>query len=649
VLASSRPLRWRSYVPAVLVLVVGLCATWAAFLQVNALEYSRAELTFADAARDRILVVRRELRDSLEIVQDLGSFFEIIDRVGRRQFREYVQPVLRRDPSIRFLAWAPRVTAAEREEFLARERRVFPPLRIHSSGVASSATDVEQGSVLDGAFPLLYLQPYQPGMTPLGLDLASLPVEAVVLERAADSGQMQVLEHPSALPGGSGVGEFEVYFPVFRREWADGNGVEQALPGPERYSRDALRGYAIGRFVVASVIDLALSNLSPIGIDMRFSVDTGDGGQQLLYWHSSRTRPQPLASSTATDAGWKYSGEIAIGDHHWRVLCTPVAGRFEPEAWGGWVVLGSGLAITLLIAGYLLTLERRSARIKRLVSQRTAELEVINAELSEQIANRVHAEQALQRLNATLEQRVAQRTSESERRAAELEQFAYVASHDLKAPLRAIANLAEWLEEDLAGKLTSDTREQMKLLRDRVARMHALIVGLLTYSRVGHTAAALSEVDSAELVAQTLDSLAPPPGFEFVVEPGMPVLTTDRMQLGQVFANLISNGIKHHHHDHGRICISGREVGDHYEFSVSDDGPGIASEYHNKVFRMFQTLRVSDLNRDTGVGLALVKKIVEEHGGHIELRSAPGKGSTFRFSWGGEGADAYRIGGDSTG
>ena len=253
--------------------------------------------------------------------------------------------------------------------------------------------------------------------------------------------------------------------------------------------------------------------------------------------------------------------------------------------------------------------------------------------VGQDITERKRTEQALQELNETLEQRVALRTAEAERRARELEQFAYVASHDLKAPLRAIGNLASWLQEDLAEKLTDDTRDQLTLLKDRVQRMQALIEGLLKYSRVGAIEGSKETVDTAHLLVEIIDSLSPPEKFVIDVAPNMPILRADRLQLGQVFANLISNGIKHHGNEQGHVWVTVRDDGSYYEFAVTDDGPGIAPEYHKKVFMMFQTLETKDFGSDTGIGLALVKKIVQEQGGLITLDSAEGKGATFRFTW----------------
>ncbi len=235
----------------------------------------------------------------------------------------------------------------------------------------------------------------------------------------------------------------------------------------------------------------------------------------------------------------------------------------------------------------------------------------------------------LARMTAVL----AQTTSVLEKRNAELDQFAYIVSHDLKAPLRAIANLSQWIEEDLEDRLTEDTRHQMNLMRGRVHRMEALINGLLKYSRVGRLRTELELVEVESLLKEVIDSLAPPPKFTVKVMPGMPTLMTERWPLEQVFANLISNGIKHNHRPDGQVVISVTEQTDFYEFCVVDNGPGIAPEFHEKIFVIFQTLEARDKVENTGVGLAIVKKIIEDKGGTISLESQLDQGAAFRFTW----------------
>ncbi len=228
---------------------------------------------------------------------------------------------------------------------------------------------------------------------------------------------------------------------------------------------------------------------------------------------------------------------------------------------------------------------------------------------------------------------LAQTNVALEKRNQELDQFAYVASHDLKAPLRAIANLSEWIEEDIGDTLNDENRHQMNLLRGRVHRMEALIDGLLQYSRVGRLETATAKLSVATLLTEVIDSLAPPGTFTIEVAADMPILVTERLPLEQVFTNLLSNAIKHHPRTDGKVRISVQEQGAFYEFAVADDGAGIAPQYHEKVFNIFQTLQARDKSENTGIGLAIVKKIVEGHKGTITLESQAGQGATFRFTW----------------
>lgn len=216
----------------------------------------------------------------------------------------------------------------------------------------------------------------------------------------------------------------------------------------------------------------------------------------------------------------------------------------------------------------------------------------------------------------------------------ELEQFAYIAAHDLKSPLRAIANLAEWLQEDIDDSaLTDETRNYLQLIHARVQRMEALIDGLRTYSRSGHMSDKPEEVNTHDVVLAAADLFAIPDTFSLQIAPDMPIFITYRQDFEQVFFQLISNAVKHHHQPNGKINVAWEDGTDFYQFTVSDDGPGISAEYHEKAMTIFQTLQSRDKVEGIGLGLPLAKKLIENRDGQINIESSDGQGTTIRFSW----------------
>lgn len=233
-----------------------------------------------------------------------------------------------------------------------------------------------------------------------------------------------------------------------------------------------------------------------------------------------------------------------------------------------------------------------------------------------------------------LQARVAAHIRDLERSNRELDEFAYVTSHDLKAPLQDIRNLARWVSQDIADILPDDSSRHLALLVDRVDRMEQLLDDLLDYSRVGRSGGAPSQVRFWDLVDEVVAYVQPPPQFEVRHDGVSPVLKCPRPPLEKVLRNLIQNAIRHHDRSQGLIIVSATEVGDRVRISVTDDGPGIPPEYAERVFRMFQTLRPRDqvAGGGSGIGLALVKKAVESLGGEVGLRSN-GRGTTVCFTW----------------
>lgn len=252
------------------------------------------------------------------------------------------------------------------------------------------------------------------------------------------------------------------------------------------------------------------------------------------------------------------------------------------------------------------------------------------------IAVEDHAKDELSHLSRSLDV-MAKTLDESftdlEKKNTELDQFAYVVSHDLKAPLRGIDNVLAWIEEDVGKHIDKQTEEYLNMIKGRVRRMENLINGILQVSRIGRSKKPLEEVKVSQLLDDVIEILSPPPGFSIRYQQNMPVLFTEKVYLHQVFANLIGNAIKYHDKKNGNIFIGFKELENYYRFYVKDDGPGIEPEYHKKIFVIFQTLQERDAFESTGVGLSIVKKILDDKGCTIELESEPGKGSTFYFTW----------------
>ena len=217
----------------------------------------------------------------------------------------------------------------------------------------------------------------------------------------------------------------------------------------------------------------------------------------------------------------------------------------------------------------------------------------------------------------------------------ELESFAYIASHDLKAPLRGIKSLVSLLTRELGEDLSPDARRYLDLMANRTERMQALLEGLLQYSRIGRTLSEDEEIDTSKLVDEIRTLIDAGGQWTIINGDNLPRLTTQRAPFELVLRNLVDNAIKHHDRESGTIRIDARTVAERCEFTVSDDGPGIAPEYQERIFQIFHTLKPRDEVEGSGLGLALVQKTVEHFGGSIRVESDPEheRGAKFIFTW----------------
>lgn len=241
------------------------------------------------------------------------------------------------------------------------------------------------------------------------------------------------------------------------------------------------------------------------------------------------------------------------------------------------------------------------------------------------------AEKEIRKLNQELEQRVAERTAQLERVNKELSEFVYIAAHDLKAPLRGLIQLSVWVVEDCGKILDKESREKLLLIKSSAQKMQNLIEGVLKYSSAGESESEKETIDLNSLVADIIKTLDCPSRITIKIENSLPCIYFDRIQIGQVFQNLLDNAIKFMDKEKGEISISSRDKGTYWEFCIADNGPGIKSEYFERIFNMFQTISKPTAN-STGIGLPIVKKIIQAQNGKVWVESEVNKGSKFFFT-----------------
>lgn len=289
------------------------------------------------------------------------------------------------------------------------------------------------------------------------------------------------------------------------------------------------------------------------------------------------------------------------------------------------ISIAAGICISMFIAHYI------SSKIVKMVKMASAISEG-NYEVHKEEESSTELGQLARALNRMAEILSVNITT-LKRQRDELDQFAHIVSHDLKAPLRGIDNVVTWIEEDHSFALPPKVNEYLELIKGRIVRAENLLKGILSYARVSKQSHERELVDMNLLLVEIQEYVAGKPGIELHIAPGFPVLFTERVPLLQIFTNLISNAYKYHDKPAGFIKVYYKESGKHYEFYVEDNGPGIDKNYYEKIFVIFQTLMERDTFESTGVGLSIVKKILDDRNLKIRVLSEIGKGSLFVFTW----------------
>lgn len=384
------------------------------------------------------------------------------------------------------------------------------------------------------------------------------------------------------------------------------------------------------------MLDRALGGLAPSPSDFYLFEKTDPETVLVVGYFGSRRRPEPEQPLNAEEIRnypyFVYREPVRAGRPALEAVCLYLPQwDVNRKRWLPWAASSAVAGFTTLLAYFLWVLIHRSRIISDTVQQRTSQLEKANQTLEEEVRQRRIAEAKFEEQRRYLEKANS-----------ELDGFVYTASHDLRAPLRAIASFAAFLQEDCGPKLDAQGQDHLEEIRKGALRMNRLIDDLLTLSRISRVRNPFEPAPVGDIVRDVLDRSRfdiESAGARVNVAADLPVILCDRVKLTEVFLNLVLNAVKFSaKRDNAagrvptwpRIEIGWADRGDRWEFFVKDNGIGIDPKYHDQIFGIFKRLHANDAYEGTGVGLSIVKRVVEDHGGRVRVESQAGQGATFR-------------------
>lgn len=433
---------------------------------------------------------------------------------------------------------------------------------------------------LNESLPITYVEPVEANRAAVGLDMAHEENRYAAAQKARDTGLAQITGPIVLVQDAERTPGFLFYAPYYR----------EGDPGQVSDRREDFLGMVYAPFVFRKLMAGVLSSER-----RHVNVQIADSGEVLYDDIGARI-------GEALEHPYERSVDVPVYGRTWSFRIRGddtflIASKDSQPL----IILFGGLAIDSMLLGLFLLLSRANRRAVRYA-------DAANAELVEKTATLAEANE-------------------------HLEQFAYAASHDLRAPLRAIDSLSGWIADDLEGFEDAQTQEHLGLLRRRVGRMDSLLTGLLDFARAGQIDAPVEVVNVSDILDEVTELLDPSEGFVLRRHGDDLRLETVAIALQQVLLNLIGNALKHHDRDKGLVVVSFAERDPWIEIEVSDDGPGIPPERREEAFRMFRTLRRRDEVEGSGIGLAMVRRFVSYGGGSVDLESNEPRGTRVVVRW----------------
>lgn len=592
----------------VLIVLLGLLLSVLSAQKTHQSRARVAQFAFAEDAEQHLLGVTAALEQSLEVVRTLGDYLRSGESIDRDAFAEFTLPALRRHPTIHALAWVPRVDRAERETFESLVSHDLGGEFVISDRRGEAKTRAPQRELY---FPITFIEPAESVAASLGVDLAPDEERVAALEQAAAEGRL-VLSAPVPVTPGEGAKEEDdtrkaviAYVPVY-------SGGEPPATVEER--RESVLGFAAAEFLVSDVVG---SFTGARRGDIRvYLFDTSlPAGQQLIYADGDGANDGGKAAATPESvlrsSPWRTSVRVPVGSREWLLVAVPtpgyVAARRSREPL---IVLAVGLVLTTLVGLILWSLIRSST----LVESNAASEARANEALRQRMAEREAYDAALERANEEL------------RRAnADLERFVGAVSHDLKSPLVAAEMLISVMQQAVAKGDLVKTGETAGGIRKACGRMRRIIDDLLEHQRAGYAGMRSAPVDLVEVALEVIEDHRKEVtrrGAHVHLHDDLPTVRADRARITAALENLFSNAVKYGSRDGEppEIEVGARVHEGEVRLFVRDHGKGVPAEHREAIFDLFRRLVRDD--DGTGIGLAIVRRVAEAHGGHAWVEDA---------------------------
>jgi signal transduction histidine kinase len=555
-----------------IILLIAFLISGAVFYLIWNKQKSQWYASFQSRVQIMNLAILSKIDLNEKILESLIALFRSSNFVSREEFSIFTESIIRNQNFIQALEWVPKVPHAKRQEYERKARS--DELKDFQFSEYSQEGEMVRAEMRDPYYPVYYVHPMEGNEMALGFDLSSNSTRRETLIRSMESGNVLSSSRITLVQEDKRGPGFLIFYPHYQS-----NNVPESLV--ER--KEMFRGFIVGVYLIEEMIGEIMQ------------VETARGLNLTIYEGDRVDEKNHLYGTLINEKALELTFPVNIAGRPW-FLVWQVGEDFKG---------GASLKLPVIASGAVFTVLFLLAMISEMNLKRTK----------------------------VIEKEVTQRTAELKRANKDLAQFANIASHDLKAPLRGISHLASWIQEDLGENIADEVRDNLDRLEVRVKNMDALIQGILEYSRAGNSSSEGKTIKTDTLIHEILDLIDTGDNVDVEIKPEMPVFKTDSIKLSQVFSNLISNAIKHNSNANKRLVISSQRRGDYYEFTVADNGPGIAPKYHEKIFQMFQTLQAGDKFENTGVGLPIVKKLVEEASGSIRVESVEGGGAAFVFLW----------------